>query len=381
MLIGIGGKSNTGKTTFFSAATLIQAEISNRIFTTIKPNRGIGWVQKPCPCQKLGVKCEPRNSKCIQGIRHIPVQLLDVAGLVPGAHEGRGLGNQFLDELMDSDVIIHVIDLSGGTDQDGNPVQPGTRDPQEDIRAFELELDYWLLSLLERGWDQVEKQVRHQGKRLEAVLAEKFSGLKISREAVKQAIEKTGFGLEGDKMEFVRELRRIAKPILVAGNKADLPQAKKNLKPGIIPVSAEAELTLRKAADAGFISYLPGSSDFEILKPLSPEQERALEYIRENVLKPFGSTGVQKCLNKAVFDLLGYRVVYPVANLSKLSDKEGRILPDAFLVKPGTRLKEFAYQIHTELGERFLGGIGLDRKRLSADYELQDGDIIEILVR
>ncbi|RLJ07591.1 MAG: redox-regulated ATPase YchF, partial [Candidatus Aenigmatarchaeota archaeon] len=159
------------------------------------------------------------------------------------------------------------------------------------------------------------------------------------------------------------------------------PQAKKNLKPGIIPVSAEAELTLRKAADAGFISYLPGSSDFEILKPLSPEQERALEYIRENVLKPFGSTGVQKCLNKAVFDLLGYRVVYPVANLSKLSDKEGRILPDAFLVKPGTRLKEFAYQIHTELGERFLGGIGLDRKRLSADYELQDGDIIEILVR
>lgn len=381
MLIGIGGKSNTGKTTFFSAATLIQAEISNRIFTTIKPNRGIGWVQKPCPCQKLGVKCEPRNSKCIQGIRHIPVQLLDVAGLVPGAHEGRGLGNQFLDELMDSDVIIHVIDLSGGTDQDGNPVQPGTRDPQEDIRAFELELDYWLLSLLERGWDQVEKQVRHQGKRLEAVLAERFSGLKISREAVKQAIEKTGFGLEGDKMEFVRELRRIAKPILVAGNKADLPQAKKNLKPGIIPVSAEAELTLRKAADAGFISYLPGSKDFEILKPLSPEQERALEYIRENVLKPFGSTGVQECLNKAVFDLLGYRVVYPVANLGKLSDKEGRILPDAFLVKPGTRLKEFAYQIHTELGERFLGGIGLDRKRLSADYELQDGDIIEILVR
>ncbi|MEM7822721.1 MAG: redox-regulated ATPase YchF [Candidatus Aenigmatarchaeota archaeon] len=382
VLIAIGGKSNTGKSTFFSAATAHEVEISNRIFTTIKPNRGIAWVQKACPCQRLGVRCAPKNSRCINGIRYIPIQLLDVAGLVPGAHEGRGLGNQFLDEMMDADAIIHIVDLSGGTDQDGNPIKPGTRDPNDDIITFEQEIDFWFLGILERAWDSIKRKVTLEKKKLEDVIAEKFSGIRIDRDAVKKAIESTEFSLNDKKAEFVSSLRKISKPIVIAGNKADMPEAKKNLKNvNAIPVSADAELALIRAAQKGIIEYRPGDSDFKIIKSIEPGQEKVLLYIRESVLKPFGSTGVQRILNHVVFDVLGYIVVYPVANISKLTDNAGNVLPDAFLVKKGTKLRDFAYMVHKEIGEKFIGGLGLDKKRLGADYELKDGDIVEILFK
>ncbi len=85
--IGIAGKPNAGKSTFFKAATLADAEIANYPFTTIKPNVGIGYVRVKCVCQELGVKC----NECIDGWRFIPVKLIDIAGLVPDAHKGGGL--------------------------------------------------------------------------------------------------------------------------------------------------------------------------------------------------------------------------------------------------------------------------------------------------
>ncbi len=81
-----------------------------------------------------------------------------------------------------------------------------------------------------------------------------------------------------------------------------------------------------------------------------------------------------------VFDVLGYVAVYPVANIHKLTDKNGNVLPDVFLVKKGTTLKDFALKIHSDMANRFIGGISYESsQKLGADYELKDGDIIEIL--
>jgi ribosome-binding ATPase YchF (GTP1/OBG family) len=385
MLIGICGKSNTGKSTFFSAATLIDVEISNRIFTTIKPNRGIGYVRTECPCKKLGLQCRPKNSICKNGIRFVPIQLIDIAGLVPGAHEGRGLGNQFLSDIMEADGLIHVIDMSGGTDKDGNPVSIGSYDPAEDVKNFELELDWWIVGILNKVWDQIKRKVTLERAKFDELIAKQLSGLGISLDEVKWAIAKTGINIESDdekKLKFVHLLRERAKPIIRAGNKIDIQAAQENIKKlkdlAIIPVCAEAELALKKASQAGLIEYIPGSSTFKKLKSLTSSQSAALEKI-ENILQKYGSTGVQQVLESLVFDILKMIVVYPVASITKLSDKLGNILPDAFLVKSGTNLKEFAAKIHTELAAKFVGGLNIDKKRLGADYVLKNGDIVEIL--
>ena len=116
--IGLAGKPNAGKSTFFKSATLIDVAIANYPFTTIEPNVGIAYVRTRCVCRELGIDC----GKCVDGWRFIPVKLIDVAGLVPGAHEGRGLGNEFLDNLRQAEGVIHVVDASGSTDEEGNEV-------------------------------------------------------------------------------------------------------------------------------------------------------------------------------------------------------------------------------------------------------------------
>ena len=389
MLIAICGKSNTGKTTFFSAATLVDAEISNRIFTTIKPNRGVSYVRVECPCKRLGVNCNPQNSKCAGGVRYIPVKLIDIAGLVPGAHKGKGLGNQFLSDIMEANALIHVVDISGGTDQDGNPVTPGSHDPIHDIEFFIKEIDYWILGILKKNWEQIKRKTSVQKDKFEDVLHRQLSGLGITLEQVKEGVKKTGITLESGEeqlLDFVDAVRKISKPVLVAGNKIDVPGADKiyerikETEVNITPCCAEAELALRRAAEKGIIRYSPGEGKFDTLKPQDEKHQKALEFIQK-VLDRWGSTGVQEAINKTVFDLLGMIVVYPVANINKLADKKGNVLPDAYLVKAGTTLKEFAAKVHTTMAEHFIGGIGLDRRKLGADYILKDGDIVEILFR
>ncbi|HEX5673495.1 MAG TPA: GTPase, partial [Nitrososphaeraceae archaeon] len=153
MLIGLIGKANVGKSTFFSASTDNIVNIANYPFTTVKPNLGVCHVRINCVCTEFGVKDNPVHSICIDGIRFIPVQIIDVAGLVPGAHEGKGLGNKFLDDARQADALIHVIDISGSTDSEGRPVTPGTGDPLEDIRFVEEEFDLWLVSIIKRDVD------------------------------------------------------------------------------------------------------------------------------------------------------------------------------------------------------------------------------------
>src|SRR5271157_5635220 len=133
VLVGVVGKPNVGKSTFFAAATLKDVPIADYPFTTIQANVGVAYLRTKCVCKEMGVTDKPRNSICVDGTRLIPVKLVDVAGLVEGASEGRGLGNQFLDEVRQADALIQVVDASGSTDSEGRKVPPGSNDPLKDI--------------------------------------------------------------------------------------------------------------------------------------------------------------------------------------------------------------------------------------------------------
>jgi ribosome-binding ATPase YchF (GTP1/OBG family) len=386
--IGIVGKSNTGKSTFFRAATLVDAEISNRIFTTIKPNRGAGYISTECPCKSLDVECDPQNSNCVNGVRLIPIKLIDVAGLVPDAHMGKGLGNQFLSDIMEASGLIHVVDASGGTDREGNPIEPGSHNPKEDIDFLPREIDYWIFGILNKNWNIVSKKAKSGEQKLEELICKQLSGLKISIDDVSDSIKQSGIKADSEDAEllkFIRLLREKSRPIIVAANKADLPEAEERLGDlkglDTVPCSAEAELALREAERHGLISYTPGSGGFEIRGEPSGKQRQGLEFIRKNVLEKYGSTGVQACLNRLVFEKLGMITVYPVANMSKLSDSQGHVLPDVHLVPRGTTLKELAARVHTTMAEAFIGGLDLEKKKIGADYKLRDGDVVEILFK
>jgi ribosome-binding ATPase YchF (GTP1/OBG family) len=394
-IVGVVGKPNVGKSTFFSGATLAHVAIANYPFTTIKPNVGVGYVRTPCVCREFNVTDSPGNSTCVNGIRLIPVELVDCAGLVPGAWQGRGLGNQFLDEIRQADALIHIVDASGSTDIEGKQIDPGAHDPREDINFLEHELDMWLLQIVKKQWDQAARRVEGAKDDLSLLLEEKLSGLGITRSHILYAKAKTNLNFErpgawSEKqlLELITQLRRNSKPMLVAANKMDVSPAEKNLEVLqalghiVVPCCAEAELALRRAAEKEMLSYIPGDSNFKLKegrKP-TPEQVNALTRIREKVLLPLGSTGVQDALNLAFFKLLQMITVYPVEDPEKLTDHKGRILPDAYLVPYGTTAKQFAGLIHSDLAAGFLYATEVRSKmRVADDYVLKDKDVVSIV--
>ncbi len=380
--IGIAGKPNAGKSTFFKAATLADAEIANYPFTTIKPNVGVGYVRVKCVCQELGVKC----NECIDGWRFIPVKLIDVAGLVPDAHKGRGLGNEFLDNLRQSEAVIHVVDASGSTDEEGNEIGLGERNPVEDVKFLYHEIDMWLFGILKRNWDKIIRRMKAEKRDPAKFLTEQLAGLGFEEWMVREAMR--GFDVSAlsdeELKSFAVELRRRRMQMVIAANKADKAPRKMleelmKLDEIVVPTSAAYELILRTAAKNGYIKYLPGDSDFEIIKELNEKQLKALEKIRE-FLKEFGSTGVQEAINRVVFDLLDYIVVYPVEDENKFTDSKGNVLPDAMLVKRGTTAKELAFKIHTDIGKHFIYALDARTKmRVADDYELKNNDVIKIV--
>jgi len=297
MLIGVVGKTNTGKSTFFKAATLAEVEIANRPFVTIKPHHGCGFVKVECPEKDFGVKCNPKTGFCLEGKRFVPIDLLDVAGLVPGAHKGIGLGNKFLDDLRQADVLIHVIDVSGSTNEKGEPVKPFSYDPLKDVVFLENEIDLWFYGLLKKDWHRIVKEIELQNVEAKVALAEKFSGLKISEEMIDAALKAIDKRLsrfsDEDLLNFAKILRKKSKPMIIAANKADVDRTEENIKRLeerfkdyiIVPCSAESELALREAVKHGFIRYIPGENDFTIVSEdkLSDEQKRALTFIKEKV--------------------------------------------------------------------------------------------------
>lgn len=394
-MVGIVGKPNTGKSTFFSATTLVPVEIASYPFTTIKPNRGIGYLRTPCVCKEFNVKDNPKNSICLDGIRLVPVELIDCAGLVPGAWQGRGLGNQFLDEIRKADALIHIVDAAGATDSEGKICTPGSHDPAEDVKFLETEITMWLTQILKRDWPRMARTAESGAEDIVSLLETRLSGLAIRRTHIIEALRKTDLNMEkptfwsdDDLIKFLDVLRSISKPMLIAANKIDLPTAEENaerlkeLGYMVIPCCAEAELALRRAAEKSLIDYRPGDCNFTIKKPeeLTETQGKALKVIQERILQKFGSTGVQETINMAFLKFLNMIVVYPVEDLEHLSDHNGRVLPDAYLVPYGTTARQLAYIIHTELGESFIHAIEAhEKKRIGENYVLKDRDVVSIV--
>lgn len=392
MLIGIVGKPNAGKSTFFKACTLANVLIADYPFATIKPNHGIGYVKIECVEKEFSVKCNPREGFCIDGWRFIPVELMDVAGLVPGASEGRGLGNQFLDDLRQADILIHVVDMSGKTNEEGKPTKD--YNPLNDIKFLEKEIDLWYASILKKIWKTFSKQIESTKENFVQAVAKQFSGLKVSEENVKSVILKSQLDFEHPSkwteeeiFIFASALRKETKPIIIAGNKMDLSSSQENFEKikketdiQIMPCSADFELALKEADKKGLIKYIPGENYFKIIKNLNSDQEKALNKIK-NFLNTYGSSGIQEILNYAVFNILKYIAVFPVAT-NKLQDSAGRILPDCYLVPQNTTALDLAFKLHTDLGKNFIKAIDIKTKKiLGKEYLLKHRDVIEIVTK
>ena len=393
MLIGVVGKANVGKSTFFKAATLAEVEIANYPFTTIKPNRGTGFVKVDCVDKEFNVKCSPRFGYCLNGKRFVPVELLDVAGLVPGAYEGKGMGNQFLDDLNQADALIHIIDVSGSTNEKGESVQTLSYDPVNDIKFLEHELNMWYLRLIEKGWDKFARTVNQEKTELHKAVAKQLNSLRVTENLVEEVIEKLKLDLDITRWDkdtlskLAIELRRETKPMIIACNKIDVEGANENfvkLKENFpdeifVPCSSESELALREAAKHNLIDYISGENDFKIKnEQLNEKQKKALEFIKSNVLEKYHTTGVQDVLDKAVFSLLKHIAVFPVAN-SKLTDKDNNVLPDCFLVPENITALDFAFKVHTDIGNNFIKAIDLKTKNVvGKEHNLKNRDVIEI---
>jgi len=391
MLIGIVGKPSTGKSTFFQALTSVPVARAAYPFTTIEPNHGIGYIEVECVDKEFGVQCNPRTGFCENGRRFVPVELLDVAGLVPGAHEGKGLGNKFLDDLRAADVLIHIVDISGSTNEKGEKVPVGSYDPANDVRFLETELNYWIEGILKKNWKKLVRESK-QNKKNEEVIGGQFTGLGITKDVIVKVLNKMGLRekpleewSEQEIFNLAKTAREIGKPIIIAANKCDLSNGYDNFEKlkkefpdyFIVACSAEAEITLKNAAKAGFIKYTPGDADFEIIKELNEQQQKAMELLK-NVMMRFNGTGVQRCLNSAVWDFLQYIAIF-AGGANKLSDDKGNILPDVWLMKKGTTAIEFAAAIHTDFAKNFIKAIDARTKQAhGADYVVKHRDVLEI---
>jgi len=394
--IGIIGKTNTGKTTFFNAATSSTSEVSTYPFTTKKPNIAIGHVQTLCVCRELDVKDRPRNSRCVDGWRSIPIEVIDLPGLIKGAFAGRGLGTQFLNVVSQADALLHVVDASASIDQEGKITRPGMGNPIIDVYDIEEEMILWFKVAVDRALQRVRKRDFKPGS-FNKALTKELVGIGVKAEHVTNSLEQTGLAQKNprewkddDSRSFSEALRTISKPTLIVANKMDLAYSEKNFEKLreefksqlVVPVSSEAEVALNRAKQKGFVEYVPGEETFRVVDEsrLTKEQSWALAYVEQRVMTKLMRTGVQFALNSAVFKLLGMNVVYPVEDPKNLSDKEGNILPDASLVPKGYVAKDLAKAIHSDLAKRMLHAIDArNGLRLPQDYSLRDRDVISIV--
>ncbi len=394
MIIGVVGKPSSGKSTFFNAATMQDVPMASYPFTTIEANKAVGFVRVECVDKEFNTQCNPRTGFCHNHTRYVPVELIDVAGLVPGAHEGKGRGNQFLSDLSRADVLIHVVDASGATNEKGDSVPAGSHDPCQDVLFLEEEIDLWFFGIMEKNWPKFSRTpFESKSKMLEAI-TQNLSGIGANHAQVERTLTELGLigkklkeWSEDDRKVFAKKLREESKPIIIAANKMDMPTSKENVEKMkekfpekiIIPCSGISELTLKRAAKDGAIDYVQGEKSFEVKTELNEKQKKGIEYIKENVLEKFGATGIQEVLEKAVFGVLKYIAIFP-GGTKGLGDKNGNILPDCFLLKPKSTALDFAYSLHTDFGDKFIRAINVKTKQMiGKDHELKHRDVIEII--
>ncbi|GBE20216.1 MAG TPA: TGS domain-containing protein [Candidatus Pacearchaeota archaeon] len=416
MFIALCGKPSVGKSTFFKASTLADVKIANYPFTTLKSSEGMAFVKIDCIDKEFNTRCNPQHGYCVDSKRFVPIKLVDIPGLIEGSHKGLGMGNEFLNDITQADALIHVIDVSGSTNEKGEEVEKGSYNPSNDIKFLETELDLWYHNILMKVWKTFARKAEMGNINFSEAVARQFSGLKVKEEQVKKVLQELNLSEKpsswDDKqiMGFASALRKESKPMIIAANKIDTEKGRVNYEKlrakfpnlSIVPCSADSELALREAAKAKLIDYVPGDKDFKIIgkvndsenekfsgseslkntQKLSGKQKQALDKIRETVLEKFEyGTGVQQILNSAVFDLLNYIAIFP-ASANKLGDSKGNILPDCFLLPKGSTALDFAYFLHTDFGENFIKAIDARTKRaLGKAYELKHRDALEIITR
>lgn len=394
--IGLIGKTNTGKTTFFNAATLSSGEVSTYPFTTKKPVSGTANAITLCVHPEFKVEDNPNNSKCVDGWRYIPVELIDLPGLIKDAWKGKGLGNQFLSIAAQSDALLHVVDASGGIDSSGKIAEVGAGDPISDFADIEEELIMWYHKILEGNRDKISKLLKSGTEFVDAI-TDLYRGIGVTKTNVKDALHLAGLEEKEfedfeimDSKKFATNLRSLSKPTLIVANKIDVEDADKNfarlrerfIDMITVPASADSELSLRKAEQKGLIKYSPGSEQFEIIKldELTQKQKGALDFIKKDIMGEYMRTGVQFAINIAVFKLLKMNSVYPVADEKTLSDGQGRVLPDLILMKEGSTINDLAKEIHTDLTKGLLYGKDLRYNlRLPINYQLRDRDVVSLV--
>ena len=385
--LALAGKPNAGKSTFYKAATMADVDVGNYPFTTIEPNRGVTHARTQCPCLDRKERC----GNCEDGIRYVPVELLDVAGLVPGAHEGRGLGNQFLDALTDADAILSVVDAAGETNAEGDPVEVGTYDPVEEADFVEAELEQWLAGIVADNWETVVRKSRSPEFDIDEALTEMLTGFGATVYDVAASLRAVEYPedpqqwTDDDRERLARDVRERTKPIVLVANKADIApdgnidRLHEGTAAPVVAATADGELALRTAADAGMIDYYAGDADFDVVGELSGAQREGLETIR-GVMGDSGSTGIQAAIDTAVYDTLDMISVYPVENETRWTDGSGETLPDAFLLPRGSTPKDLAYAVHSDIGDGYLHAVDARaERRIGEDHELSEGDVVKIV--
>jgi len=413
-LIALVGKPSSGKSTTLNSLTDATSKTGNFPFTTIDPQRAIGYLQISCACTRhdLSSRCRPNYGACVNGQRSVPIELLDVAGLVPGAHQGRGLGNKFLDDLRHADALIHVVDVSGTTDAEGKATRG--YDPSVDIEWLRGEIVRWVEGNLLEKWGSIKR--RHVAIKAHPVdtLQGQFSGYGSTRDVVARTLDRLALKEPLDAWSpttitkvvdtFVDEKF----PIVLALNKIDHADADKNIAKiaKMVPAdrmvlcSAISEVFLRKLAKQGYVRYVEGSEFVDTrddlleqgdpaandLKECDEKLKSRIENLKDMVLYRFGSTGVVQVLSRAA-DVLGLVPVFPVKNIHTFgsagvggSGATGPVFRDCVLIKKGSTVSDVARKIMGDAPINFIEGEGGRRVAEDAIVSVGKNDILSFRI-
>ncbi|MHB8396512.1 MAG: YchF-related putative GTPase [Thermoplasmataceae archaeon] len=383
--IGLIGKPNVGKSTLFSALTEGSAEIGNYPFTTIKPNVGVTYFPVDCPHISLGTQCNPREGYCESGHRFVPITVIDVPGLIEGASQGKGMGNEFLENIRDSDAILLVFDASGRTAMDGSVTEDAADILDSEIAMVRNEMETWFASKISSGWDKFARKADSSGHPPLQSIMEKISSFGVSQGKVQAILSSGSFPAkfilwkETDFMEFSRKMFEITKPVILLGNKADLLEKPPRTSPESYLVSGDFELAASRAVKSGLV--LDTGNVLEPAGQLREAQQAAIEKINAVFSRDWVKR-LRNVISDTVKKHLKLMVVYPVYDDKKWTDKEGNTLPDAFLMPEGTTAEDLAFKVHTDIGRGFIKAINCRTGMVvGRDHPLADGDVIRIVAK
>lgn len=398
-VIALVGKPSLGKSTTLNSLTDANAKVGAFPFTTIDPNKATGYLEVDCACSRFKKQalCKPNYGYCRDGKRGVPIMLLDVAGLVPNAHLGRGLGNKFLGDLTEADCLIHIVDVSGTTNAEGKATRG--YDPIHDIEWLQDEIFRWILGNLTEKWGSIAR--RHVATRLTTLetLRQQLGGYSANKQLIGRALDLLP-GLaplqdwDNDTIEkVVRTFMEVKFPTVLSLNKMDHPDADKNVSKIILQhpklkcvlTSSITEVFLRKLAAQNYIKYDLGTEFVDTiddlgpesgLKPLDDKLRNRIENIRDLVLYRFGLTGVVQLLQAAA-DLLDLVPVYPVRNINNFGGLSGdSVFRDCVLVKRGTAVISVARKIMGDVTIAAIEGVGGTRVAEEDTVDVGKNDIL-----